>query len=60
MTLQQGTPYSRATRGLTLNPIARATRGLLITTAVIIIIPVRGRLKGKVELVRKRITVARK
>lgn len=30
MPLQQGTPYSRATRGLTQGVIARATRGLLI------------------------------
>lgn len=59
MTLKQGTPYSRATRGLTQGAIARATRGLLVADSVIIIIPVRGRLKGAVTLYRKRITVMR-
>lgn len=59
MALIQGTPYSRATRGLTQGAVARATRGLLIPQTVIIVIPVRGRLKGSVTLYRKRITVMR-
>jgi hypothetical protein len=28
--IRQGTPFSRATRGVTLGPVARATRGLLL------------------------------